>query len=69
MEKSIYLKEILEERGIKQKFIAEKLGVTVSSVSLWVQEKTHPSIPNLKKLAEVLNVDVNLIINGKKEWR
>ena len=26
MEKDFYLKEILEERGIKQKFIADKLG-------------------------------------------
>ncbi len=69
MEKNIYLKEILEERGIKQKFIADKLGVSVSSVSLWVVGKTQPTISNLKKIAEVLNVDVSLIINGKKEWR
>ena len=69
MKNTIYLKEILEEKGIKQKFIADKLGVSVSSVSLWVMGKTQPTIPNLKKLAEVLNVDVSLIINGKKEWR
>lgn len=68
MRKTIYLKEILEERGIKQKFIADKLNVSVSSVSLWVIGKTQPTIANLKKLAEVLNVDVSLIINGKKEW-
>ncbi len=68
MRKTIYLKEILEERGIKQKFIADKLNVSVSSVSLWVIGKTQPTITNLKKLAEVLNVDVSLIINGKKEW-
>lgn len=68
MRKTIYLKEILEERGIKQKFIADKLNVSVSSVSLWVIGKTQPTIANLKKLAQVLNVDVSLIINGKKEW-
>lgn len=69
MKKTIYLREILEEKGIKQKFIAEKLDVSVSSVSLWVVGKTEPTLANLKKLAEVLNVDVSLIINGKKEWR
>jgi len=68
MEKIIYLKEILEDKGIKQKYIAEKLGVSVSAVSLWVKGTTQPSITNLKKLAEVLSVDVSLIINGKKEW-
>lgn len=69
MEKDFYLKEILEERGIKQKFIADKLGVTISTVSLWALNKTHPTIPNLKRLAELLNVDPNMLINGKKEWR
>ena len=68
MEKIIYLKEILEDKGIKQKYIAEKLGVSVSAVSLWVKGTTQPSITNLKKLAEVLSVDVSLIINGKMEW-
>lgn len=69
MDKVIYLKEILEERGIKQKFIADKLSVSVSSVSLWVLGKTQPTIANLKTLAELLNVDVNLILFGKEEWR
>lgn len=68
MEKIIFLKEILEDKGIKQKFIAEKLGVSVSAVSLWVKGTSQPSIANLKKLAELLSVDVSLIINGKKEW-
>ena len=68
MEKVIFLKEILEERGIKQKFIADKLGVSVSAVCLWVKGTSQPSIVNLKKLSEILSVDVSLIINGKKEW-
>jgi len=68
MEKVIFLREILEERGIKQKFIADKLGVSVSAVSLWVKGTSQPSIVNLKKLSEILSVDVSLIINGKKEW-
>lgn len=68
MEKQLYLKEILAEKGIKQKFVADKLGVTSSTVSLWVKGKTEPTITNLKKLAAILSVDVALLINGKKEW-
>jgi transcriptional regulator with XRE-family HTH domain len=44
------------------------MDVSVSTVSLWVLGKTYPTIPNLKKLAEVLEVDVDLLVNGKKEW-
>lgn len=68
MAKPIYLKEVLEEKGIKQTFIAEKLGVSNATVSLWVKNKTQPSISNLKKLAVLLNVDTSLLIHGKEEW-
>jgi len=68
MDKIIFLKEVLAEKGIKQKFIAEKLGVSDSTVSLWVKGKAQPTISNLKKLAEILSVDVTLLIHGKKEW-
>lgn len=68
MNKNFFLKEILDEKGIKQHFIARKMDVSVSTVSLWVLGKTYPTIPNLKKLAEVLEVDVDLLVNGKKEW-
>jgi len=68
MNKNFFLKEILDEKGIKQRFIARKMDVSVSTVSLWVLGKTYPTIPNLKKLAEVLEVDVDLLVNGKKEW-
>jgi putative transcriptional regulator len=68
MDKNFFLKEVLDEKGIKQRFIARKMDVSVSTVSLWVLGKTYPTIPNLKKLAEVLEVDVDLLVNGKKEW-
>lgn len=69
MSKLLYLKEILDEKGIKQTFIANKIGVTSATVSLWVQGRTKPTLSNLKKLSEVLGVDVSILINGKKEWR
>ena len=68
MAKLIYLKEILEEKGIKQTFIAEKLGVSNATVSLWVKNKSQPSISNLKKLALILEVDTSLLLHGKEEW-
>lgn len=68
MEKALYLKEVLAEKGIKQKYIAEKLGLSDSAISLWVKGKAHPSLSNLKKLSDILSVDVTLLINGKKEW-
>jgi transcriptional regulator with XRE-family HTH domain len=68
MSKLIYLKEILAEKGIKQSFIAEKLGVSNATVSLWVKNKSHPSISNLKRLALLLDVDTSLLLHGKEGW-
>ena len=68
MSKLIYLKDILEEKGIKQTFIAEKLGVSNATVSLWVKNKSLPSISYLKKLALLLEVDTSLLLHGKEEW-
>jgi len=34
------LQRILQERGIKQTWVADKLGVTKGLVNQWVKEKT-----------------------------
>ena len=68
MDKNFFLKEVLDEKGIKQRFIARKMDVSVSTVSLWVLGKTQPTFTNQKKLAAGLEVDVDLLVNGKKEW-
>jgi len=68
MSKLIFLKEMLEEKGIKQTFIAKELGVSNATVSLWVKNKSQPSISNLKKLALLLEVETSLLLHGKQEW-
>jgi transcriptional regulator with XRE-family HTH domain len=55
----VALKELINTRGIKQKFIADKLGVSQVTVSNWVKGKTNPSEIYLVKLAEILEVSVD----------
>ena len=69
MDKNFFLMEILDEMGIMLRFLARKMYVSVSTVCLWVFGKTHPTIPNLKKLAAVLEVAVDHLVKGKKEWQ
>lgn len=57
------LKEIIKAKGVKQKFIAEKLGVSVVTVSNWVKGKTSPSEENLEKLSVLLDVPAKDIVN------
>ncbi len=57
------LKELLKARGIKQKWLAHKIGVSEITISNWVTEKSSPSKKNLEKLSELLKVPLKEFIN------
>jgi len=58
------IKEVLEEKGIKQVWLAEKLGKSYNMVNSYVQNRRQPSLEVLYRIAKILNVDVkDLIIN------
>lgn len=61
----IKLGEILKKRGIKQIYIAEKLGVSESSVSNWIRGKHIPQPKYILKLTLLLNVTIEELINEK----
>ena len=58
------IKEVLEEKGIKQVWLAENLGKSYNMVNSYVQNRRQPSLEVLYRIAKILNVDVkDLIIN------
>ena len=50
------LKELLKTKGIKQRWLAQKIGVSEVAVSNWMKEKSLPSKKNLDKISELLDV-------------
>ena len=56
------IKEILKESGHKQDWLAEKLGVTRTSVSNWCTGTSNPPLEVLVEIAKVLNVDVRSLL-------
>ncbi|OUR91955.1 transcriptional regulator [Flavobacteriales bacterium 34_180_T64] len=62
------IKEVLEEKGIKQTWLAEKLKKSYNMVNSYVQNRRQPSIEDLNKIANILNVDVKeLLVSSKHE--
>ena len=62
------IKEVLERKGIKQIWLAEQLGKSYNMVHSYAQNKRQPSIDDLYKIAEILNVDVKeLLVSNKPE--
>jgi transcriptional regulator with XRE-family HTH domain len=60
------LKELINVRGVKQKWLAKKLGVSEVTVSNWCSGKTMPNPDHIEKLSAILEVEVNVLknING-----
>ena len=61
------IKEVLEEKGIKQIWLAEKLGKSYNMVNAYAQNRQQPRLEVLFKIAEILNISVkDLIIEDNK---
>lgn len=60
------IKEVLEERGIKQKWLAEKLGKSYNMTNSYVQNRSQPSLEDLNRIADILDVDVKELIVSNK---
>ena len=62
------IKDVLEEKGIKQKWLAEKLGKSYNMVNGYVQNRQQPRLEVLYEIARILEVDVkDLLIEIKKD--
>ena len=60
------IKEVLEERGIKQTWLAERLGKSFCIVNSYVCNRRQPSLDVLFEIATILNVDPKELIDSKK---
>ena len=56
------IKEVLEEKGIKQTWLAERLGKSFSIVNAYVCNRRQPSLELLFEIASLLQVDVKDLI-------
>mgnify|MGYP004545031851 FL=1 len=52
------IKEVLKKKGIKQIWLAEKLGKSYNMVNGYVQNIQQPRLDVLKQIPEILDVDV-----------
>lgn len=60
------IKDILEQKGIKQKWLAEQLGKSYNMVNSYAQNRRQPSIEDLFKIAEILDVEVATLLIERK---
>jgi putative transcriptional regulator len=61
------IKEVLKEKGIRQIWLADKLGKSYNMVNGYVQNRKQPRLEVLNKIATILDMDVRKLIVSNKE--
>jgi putative transcriptional regulator len=61
------IKEVLEQKGIKQTWLAEKLGKSYNMVNAYAQNRQQPRLETLMQIANILDIDVKELIISNKE--
>jgi transcriptional regulator with XRE-family HTH domain len=62
------IKEVLVIKGVSQKELAAKLGKNPNTVTSMCNNKSQPHLKDLKRIAQILNVDIReLLVPTKSE--
>ncbi len=59
------LAALRKEKGMTQLELAEQMGVTDKAVSKWERDLSFPDVTSLPRLAEILEVSVDELMQGK----
>ena len=60
------IKEVLDEKGFTQTWLAKQLGKSYNIVNGYCNNNRQPSLQVLYKIAEILNVDIKELIVSNK---
>ena len=61
------IKVVLAETRRKNKWLAKQLDKDESTISQWCTNARQPSLDTLLNIANVLNVDIRILLNSTKE--
>ena len=62
--KQLRLKEVLSEQGRTNRWLSRLIHKSENTVSRWCNNKVQPSISTLNQIAEILNVDVRMLLKS-----
>lgn len=57
------LKVALAENNVTNRWLAERLGKSEITISRWSQNKSQPSLEQLREIAKALNISPKDLIN------
>lgn len=61
------IKAVLAEKQLTSKWLAQKLGKSENTVSRWCSNRVQPSLENLVEIANVLDIEVRVLLTPTKD--
>ena len=61
------IKEVIQEKGIKQTWLAEKLGKSFNIVNDYCNNRRQPSLDLINKISEILEVENKELLKSNKK--
>lgn len=61
------IKEVLDEKGISQTWLAKKLNKSFNSVNSYVCNRSQPNLETLLQISQILNVDMKDLIAEQEQ--
>ena len=61
------IKAVLAEKQLTSKWLAQKLGKSENTVSRWCSNRVQPSLVNLVEIANVLDIEVRVLLTPTKD--
>lgn len=61
------IKEVLDEKGISQTWLAKKLDKSFNTVNAYVCNRTQPNLETLHQISLILGVDMSELLSKSTE--
>ena len=61
------IKAVLAERQRTNRWLAEQMSKSENTISRWCSNKSQPSIAQLQEIANLLDVDIRVLLKSQKE--
>ena len=61
------IKAVLAEKQRTNRWLAEQMSKSENTISRWCSNKSQPSIAQLQEIANLLDVDIRVLLKSEKE--
>ncbi len=65
---TLRIKELSKQKGIPLNVLAEKVGISATSLSCIITGKQKPSFDTLERLSDSLNVPISALFEAKRDF-